>query len=59
VLGTFEGVMFPSQRLAYLVLPPTLVEPLGQAQALWGARVGVATPVCAELTARVLHAEAK
>ena len=43
VMGTFEGVMFPSQRLGYLVLPPALVGPLVQAQALWGGRVMGAT----------------
>ena len=33
-LGTFSKVLFPALRLAYVVLPPVLVEPFVQAKAL-------------------------
>jgi GntR family transcriptional regulator/MocR family aminotransferase len=35
-LGTFSKVLFPALRLAYVVLPPVLVEPFVQAKALIG-----------------------
>ncbi|WP_130830898.1 PLP-dependent aminotransferase family protein [[Erwinia] mediterraneensis] len=33
-LGTFSKSLFPSLRLAWMVLPPALVEPFGQARSL-------------------------
>ncbi|WP_195794487.1 hypothetical protein [Roseateles sp. DAIF2] len=33
-LGTFSKVLFPSLRLAYLVLPPALVAPFAQARSI-------------------------
>ncbi|MBE2219944.1 MAG: PLP-dependent aminotransferase family protein [Anaerolineae bacterium] len=35
-LGTFSKVLFPALRLAYVVLPPVLVEPFVRAKALIG-----------------------
>jgi len=43
LLGTFEGIMFPSLRLAYLVVPQGLLEPFRDAQTLWGPRAAAAT----------------
>nr|MBA2816564.1 GntR family transcriptional regulator [Candidatus Pantoea persica] len=33
-LGTFSKSLFPSLRLAWMVVPPALVEPLGQARSV-------------------------
>lgn len=41
MVGTFEGIVHPSVRLAYLIVPPSLREPFVDAQTLWGARAGV------------------
>jgi GntR family transcriptional regulator/MocR family aminotransferase len=38
LLGTFEGIMFPSLRLAYLVVPRALVAGFTDALTLWGPR---------------------
>ncbi|MBI5722271.1 MAG: PLP-dependent aminotransferase family protein [Burkholderiales bacterium] len=43
LLGTFESVMFPSLRLGYVVVPPALVKPFGEAITLWGPRAPAAT----------------
>lgn len=39
MLGTFEGVAFPSLRVGYLVLPPALAEAFVAAAQAWGEHV--------------------
>jgi GntR family transcriptional regulator/MocR family aminotransferase len=43
LLGSFEGVMFPALRVAYLVVPERLVEAFGAARGLLGDHTQVAT----------------
>jgi GntR family transcriptional regulator/MocR family aminotransferase len=43
LMGTFEGVMFPSLRLAYLVVPRALVTGFTDAFTLWGPRATAGT----------------